>query len=450
MVDALIIFSILIVLLFIRLPVGFAMAGVGILGIAYYTSWPGAFAQIEGIVFRTPMRAEFAVVPLFVLMGNFITRAGLADELYAAAYAWIGHLRGGLAMATILSCGGVSAVCGSSVATAATMAKVAMPPMRKFKYEDSLATGAIAAGGTLGILIPPSVILVIYGIMTSTDIGALFIAGIIPGLLSIVGYVIAISIVTHFKPVIGPRGERASWGERFRALSQVWGVLVLFIVVIGGIYVGIFTPSEAGAIGACGAFFFALLRGTLTWRSFFGLLADSVQTTAMLFFILMGALIFSNCINETGMPEALLEWVKSFNAHPITVVFAIMLVYIGLGAVLDSMAMLLLTIPLFFAPVVNGLNLDPVWFGIIVVVVTEISLVTPPVGMNIFVLNTVLPEVKTGTIFRGVTPFWMTDIIRLVILVLFPFLTLVLPARTGYEPIPMDSFINTIQQLFKF
>jgi len=322
--------------------------------------------------------------------------------------------------------------------------------MRKFKYEDSLATGAIAAGGTLGILIPPSVILVIYGIMTSTDIGALFIAGIIPGLLSIVGYVIAISIVTHFKPLIGPRGERASRGERFRALSKVWGVLLLFIIVIGGIYVGIFTPSEAGAIGACGAFFFALLRGTLTWRSFFGLLADSVQTTAMLFFILMGALIFSNCINETGMPEALLEWVKSFNAHPITVVFAIMLVYIGLGAVLDSMAMLLLTIPLVFAPVVNGLNLDPVWFGIIVVVVTEISLVTPPVGMNIFVLNTVLPEVKTGTIFRGVTPFWVTDIIRLVILVLFPFLTLVLPARTGYEAIPMDSFINTMQQLFNF
>ena len=235
--------------------------------------------------------------------------------------------------------------------------------------------------------IPPSNPMIIYAVVANVSVTGMFTAGIIPGLLSIVGYVIAISIVTHFKPLIGPRGERASWGERFTALSKVWGVLVLFIIVIGGIYVGIFTPSEAGAIGACGAFFFALLRGTLTWKSFFGLLADSVQTTAMLFFILMGALIFSNCINETGMPEALLEWVKSFNAHPITVVFAIMLVYIGLGAVLDSMAMLLLTIPLFFAPVVNGLNLDPVWFGIIVVVVTEISLVTPPVGMNIFVLN---------------------------------------------------------------
>ena len=431
MIDALIIFAILIVLLFARLPVGFAMAGVGIIGFAYYVGWTGTFAMIGRIAFDTPQRAEFAVVPLFVLMGNFITRAGLADELYSAAYAWIGHRRGGLAMATIISCGGFSAVCGSSVATAATMAKVAMPPMRHFKYEDTLATGAIAAGGTLGILIPPSVVLVIYGIMTSTDIGALFIAGIIPGILGIIGYNIAISVVTRLNPEIGPPGEAVPWPERIKALGQVWGVLLLFLLVIGGIYVGLFTPSEAAGIGACGAFFFALMRGTLTWKSFFHLLSDSVQTTAMLFFILIGALIFSNCINETGMPEALLEWVKSFNAHPLAVVFAIMLVYVVLGAVLDSMAMLLLTIPLFFDPVVNGLNLDPVWFGIIVVVVTEISLITPPVGMNIFVLNTVLPDVRTGTIFRGVTPFWMADLVRLTILVLFPPITLFLATLVG-------------------
>ena len=431
MLDSFIIFAILLLLLFLRLPVGFAMAGVGTLGFLYYTNLQGTLAMIGQIAFYTPMSAEFAVIPLFVLMGNFIARAGLADELYAAAYAWIGHRRGGLAMATILSCGGFSAVCGSSVATAATMAKVAMPPMRKFNYQDSLATGAIAAGGTLGILIPPSVVLVIYGIMTSTDIGALFMAGVIPGIIGIVSYVIAIAIVTHFKKDIGPPGEKVPMLIRFQALSKVWGVVLLFLIVIGGIYVGFFTPSEAAGIGACAAFFFALLRGTLTLRTFLDLLSDSIQTTAMLFFILMGALIFSNCINETGMPEALLEWVKGFNAHPITVVFAIMLVYIVLGAVLDSMAMLLLTIPLFFDPVVNGLNLDPVWFGIIVVVVTEISLITPPVGMNIFVLNTVLPDVSTGTIFKGVTPFWMMDIVRLTILVLFPTITLFLPRMMG-------------------
>lgn len=430
MVDALIIFAILILLLFLRLPVAFAMAGVGILGFAYYVSWPGMFIMIGRLAYDTSQSSELSVIPLFVLMGNFITRAGLADELYTAAYSWIGHKRGGLAMATIISCGGFSAVCGSSVATAATMAKVAMPPMRRFNYADTLATGAIAAGGTLGILIPPSVILVIYGIMTSTDIGALFIAGIVPGILGIIGYNIAISITTRLKPEIGPPGERADWPTRWRALRDVWGVLLLFLIVIGGIYVGLFTPTEAAGIGAAGGFFFALLRKTLTWKSLFDLLADAAQTTAMLFFILIGALIFSNLMNETGMPEALGGWVTGLEAHPLTVVFAIMVIYIALGAVLDSIAMILLTIPLFF-PIITGLGLDPVWFGIIVVVVTEISLITPPVGMNIFVLNTVLPDVGTGTIFRGVTPFWMADMVRLIILVLFPVITLFLPQFMG-------------------
>ncbi|MAF48011.1 MAG: TRAP transporter large permease [Rhodospirillales bacterium] len=430
MIDALVIFTILVVLLFLRVPVAFSMASIGIVGFAYYVSWSGVMAMVGRLAFDTAQSSELSVIPLFVLMGNFITRAGLADELYTAAYSWIGHRRGGLAMATIISCGGFSAVCGSSVATAATMAKVAMPPMRRFHYADTLATGAIAAGGTLGILIPPSVILVIYGIMTSTDIGALFIAGIIPGILGIIGYNIAISITTRLKPEIGPPGEKADWPARMKALGRVWGVLLLFIIVIGGIYVGLFTPTEAAGIGACGGFFFALFRKTLNLKSLFELLSDAAQTTAMLFFILIGAMIFSNLMNETGMPEALGGIVTGLDTHPLVVVFAIMLIYIGLGAVLDSIAMILLTIPLFF-PIIIGLKLDPVWFGIIVVVVTEISLITPPVGMNIFVLNTVLPEVGTGTIFRGVTPFWMVDIVRLTILVLFPAITLFLPSTIG-------------------
>lgn len=430
MIDALVIFTVLVALLFLRVPVGFAMAGLGIIGFAHYVSWPGVLTMVGRLAYDTAQSSELSVIPLFVLMGNFITRAGLADELYTAAYSWIGHKRGGLAMATIISCGGFSAVCGSSVATAATMAKVAMPPMRRFNYADSLATGSIAAGGTLGILIPPSVILVLYGIMTSTDIGALFIAGIVPGILGIFGYNIAISIVTRMNPEIGPRGEKADMATRMKALSKVWGVLLLFVVVIGGIYIGLFTPTEAAGIGAAGGFIFAWARGTLTWKTLFDLLADAAQTTAMLFFILIGALIFSNLMNETGMPEALGSWVTSFEANPLFVIFAIMVIYIGLGAVLDSIAMILLTIPLFF-PIVIGLKMDPVWFGIIVVVVTEISLITPPVGMNIFVLNTVLPDVGTGTIFRGVTPFWMADMVRLVILVLFPTITLFLPQFMG-------------------
>ena len=430
MTAALLYFLALIVLLFLRVPVAFSMATVGIIGFGQYVNWPGTFSMVGRLAYDTAQSSELSVIPLFVLMGNFITRAGLANELYSTAYTWIGHRRGGLAMATVLSCGGFAAVCGSSVATAATMAKVAMPPMRKFGYSDSLATGAISAGGTLGILIPPSVILVIYGILTSTDIGGLFIAGIIPGILGIVGYNIAISIATRLRPEIGPPGEATSWSEKLRSLGQVWGVLLLFLLVIGGIYTGWFTPTEAAGVGACGAFFFALARRKLTFRILFEVLADAAQTTAMLFFILIGALIFSNLMNETGMPETLGAWVTGMDAHPLIVVATIMLIYVGLGAVLDSMAMILLTIPLFF-PIISGMNLDPVWFGIIVVVVTEISLITPPVGMNIFVLNTVLPEVGTGTIFKGVTPFWMADLVRLSILVLFPPITLFLPSLMG-------------------
>jgi len=302
--------------------------------------------------------------------------------------------------------------------------------MRKFNYTDSLATGAIAAGGTLGILIPPSVVLIIYGIMTSTDIGVLFIAGIVPGLLGIIGYNTAIMVATWLKPEIGPPGEKADWSFRWKALSQVWAVLVLFLIVIGGIYTGLFTPTEAAGIGAAGGFFFAWARRRLTWKVLLELLSDAAQTTAMLFFILIGALIFSNLMNETGMPETLGEYVSGLDTHPLVIIFAIMLIYIALGAVLDSIAMILLTIPLFF-PIVTSLNLDPVWFGIIVVVVTEISLITPPVGMNIFVLNTVLPDVGTGTIFKGVTPFWMADMVRLTLLVLFPAITLWLPSWMG-------------------
>ncbi len=430
MTAAIVSFAILIALLFLRVPVGFAMAGVGIVGFAHFVGWSGTMIMAGRLAYDTSQSSELSVIPLFILMGNFITRAGLSQELYNAAYAWIGHKRGGLAMATIISCGGFAAVCGSSVATAATMAKVAMPPMRKFNYTDSLATGAIAAGGTLGILIPPSVVLIIYGIMTSTDIGVLFIAGIVPGLLGIIGYNTAIMVATWLKPEIGPPGEKADWSFRWKALSQVWAVLVLFLIVIGGIYTGLFTPTEAAGIGAAGGFFFAWARRRLTWKVLLELLSDAAQTTAMLFFILIGALIFSNLMNETGMPETLGEYVSGLDTHPLVIIFAIMLIYIALGAVLDSIAMILLTIPLFF-PIVTSLNLDPVWFGIIVVVVTEISLITPPVGMNIFVLNTVLPDVGTGTIFKGVTPFWMADMVRLTLLVLFPAITLWLPSWMG-------------------
>lgn len=419
-------FAVLLVVILGGMPIAFAMGVVGFGGVASIIGVQPAFAMVAQIAYETGMNYGLSVVPLFILMGNFVTRAGLSEQLYTASNAWLGHRRGGLAMATIVACAGFSAICGSSLATAATMAKVSMPSMRKFGYAPSLAAGAIAAGGTLGILIPPSVILVIYGIMTSTDIGELFIAGIVPGVIGVIGYLLAISAVTALKPELGPPGERRSLIERLRALNGVWGVLMLFLLVIGGIYLGVFTPTEAAGIGAAGAFFFALWRRALSMRALIEVLIESAQTTTMIFFVLIGALLFSNFMNLAGLPTALLSWVQSLGASPTFVLLAILAIYLALGCLLESMSMVLLTVPIFY-PLMQALGFDLIWFGIVVVVVTEISLITPPVGLNVFVLKAVLPDINTGTIFRGVTPFWVADIVRLGLIVFVPWFSLVLP-----------------------
>jgi len=431
--------AMLALVLLARIPIAFAMGLVGFVGFGLVTSWNASLAMATIITYETAINYGLSVVPLFILMGNFVTRAGLSDELYTAAHAFLGHRRGGLAMATIVACGGFSAVCGSSLATAATMSKVALPPMRRFGYSDALATGSVAAGGTLGILIPPSVILIILGIMTQSDIGLLFIAGILPGLLGVLLYLVAVLITVTIDPTAGPRGPRADWHQRWHAVRGVSAVLALFVLVIGGIYAGMFTPTEAAGIGASGAFMIALLRRKLSWPSLFETLLESARTTAMIFVILIGALIFSNFINIVGLPDLLLSWVTSFNLPPIAVILLIMLVYVILGTVLESLSMIMLTVPVFY-PLVLGMELggfsdalaDPemalIWFGIIVVVITEISLITPPVGLNVFVLKSMLKDVSLGTIFRGVTPFWIVDIVRLLILMLVPSIVLLLPS----------------------
>ncbi|MBT7352892.1 MAG: TRAP transporter large permease [Acidiferrobacteraceae bacterium] len=431
--------AMLALVLLARIPIAFAMGLVGFVGFSLVTSWNASLAMATIITYETAINYGLSVVPLFILMGNFVTRAGLSDELYTAAHAFLGHRRGGLAMATIVACGGFSAVCGSSLATAATMSKVALPPMRRFGYSDALATGSVAAGGTLGILIPPSVILIILGIMTQSDIGLLFIAGILPGLLGVLLYLVAVLITVTIDPTVGPRGPRADWHQRWHAVRGVSAVLALFVLVIGGIYAGMFTPTEAAGIGASGAFMIALLRRKLSWPSLFETLLESARTTAMIFVILIGALIFSNFINIVGLPDLLLSWVTSFNLPPIAVILLIMLVYVILGTVLESLSMIMLTVPVFY-PLVLGMELggfsdalaDPemalIWFGIIVVVITEISLITPPVGLNVFVLKSMLKDVSLGTIFRGVTPFWIVDIVRLLILMLIPSIVLLLPS----------------------
>jgi C4-dicarboxylate transporter, DctM subunit len=340
----------------------------------------------------------------------------------------VGHRRGGLAMATILACGGFSAVSGSSLATAATMSSIALPSMRRYGYSDALSTGSVAAGGTLGILIPPSVIMVIYGSMTETSIGKLFIAGVVPGVLGILFYTLAVAFTAWRNPEAGPAGPRLAWGERMRAVGQVWATLALFVLVIGGIYLGVFTATEAAGIGAAGAFLIALQRGTLTIPALIGILAATARTTAMLMAVLVGALIFSNFVNVAGVPSAVVNLINDLGLSPIGVILMLIVFYLILGCVFDSLAMILLTIPVFF-PLVIGLGFNPIWFGILIVMVVEISLITPPIGMNIFVIRSVARDIPVTTIYRGVVPFVAVDVIRLVLVVFLPAIVLFLPSQ---------------------
>jgi C4-dicarboxylate transporter DctM subunit len=429
MTEAMLGFAAMFVLMSLRIPIAFAMAAVGLVGMALMRSWPAAFSSTATEILDVA-KYTLSVVPLFVLMGNLVTRAGMSRELYQSAYAFIGHKRGGLAMSTILACAGFGAICGSSIATAATMARVSMPEMRRFGYADSFAAGSIAAGGTLGILIPPSVIMVIYGIMTEQSIGALFAAGVIPGALATGFYIAAAWWVTRRNPELGPPGERTSWAGRLAALRSIWGVGVLFAIVMGGMYGGIFTPTEAAGVGAMGGFVFAWARGKLSLGILTETLVESARMTAMLFTIVIGASLFANFINFTSMPNDLQAFVQQFNISPMAVVIVICLIYVVLGTAMESLSMLLLTVPIFF-PLIMHLGLDPIWFGILIVCVVEISLITPPVGMNIFVLSSMLPDVPTTAIWRGVMPFIVADLFRLAALIAFPIITLWLPQALG-------------------
>ena len=423
-------FVALFVLLFLGAPIAFGLLLVGFIGFAALQGLDPALSMVGQIAFTTVLNEELSVIPLFILMGGFVAVSRLSDDLYAAANAFLGHRRGGLAMATVVACAGFASVCGSSFATAATMCKVALPPMRKYGYADTLAAGSIASGATLGIMIPPSVPLLIYGIITRTDVGKLFIAGILPGLLGTALYMSSVYVVTRRDPGLGPPGTRSSAAQRWRALSQIWAVVALFVFIIGGIYVGIFTPTEAAGVGAFAGFVYALWRSSLSWRRLLEVLLESARTTATIFFLLIGAFVYSNFIDIAGVPKELARWISDTTLAPVAVIVIIIAIYIVLGCILDSMSMMFLTVPLFF-PIVAGLGYDLIWFGIIVVTVIEISLITPPVGLNVFVLHHVQPDISTPTIFRGVMPFVAADIVRVGLLVLFPSIALVLPRLMG-------------------
>jgi C4-dicarboxylate transporter, DctM subunit len=426
MTEAILGFLAVFAMAFLRVPLAVSMTIAGFVGLGLMRGWPPAMASTSQVIFETGFHYVLSVIPLFVLMGNFVARAGLARELFTAANAFVGHRRGGLAMASIIASGGFGSICGSSIATAATMSRVAYPQMKAHGYKDTLATGSIASGGTLGILIPPSTILVVYGIITETDIGKLFVAGILPGLVAIACLCLAVVFVTWRDPEAGPPAERFTWAERLRAIRGIWGVAVLFLLVIGGIYGGVFTATEGAGVGAAGAFFFALLRRSLTPRVLMDILVESARTTAMLFAILIAAMIFTNFINFTSMPADLKDFVLQFSPNPIMVVVMMMAIYLALGMVMEELAIVLLTIPVFF-PVIVGLGFDPVWFGILIVTIVEIGMISPPVGLNLFVLNSLLPDVRLNSIYRGVWPFVMADIVRLAILIAVPAIALWLP-----------------------
>ncbi|MCG9628433.1 TRAP transporter large permease [Vibrio mediterranei] len=421
-------FTALLILVLLRIPLAYAMGIVGFVGFGVLVdfNWSATLSMAARRIIDTGQDYSLSVIPLFVLMGNLVNRAGISQELYAASNAFVGHRKGGLSMATILACGGFSAICGSSLATAATMSKVAMPPMRKYGYQDSLAAASIAAGGTLGILIPPSVMLVVYGLLTETSIRELFAAGLVPGILGVVLYLVAVRWTVHRQPTMAPPIERVAWPQRLVALKGVLSTIALFILVMGGIYAGAFTPTEAAGIGAAGALLIAMMKRAITIKVLHEILLDSAKTTGVLFSVVISALIFSNFINRSGFTNQLLELITSMNMAPFMVIIAIICVYIVLGCIFESMSMLLLTVPIFF-PLVESLGYDLVWFGILVVVVTEISLITPPVGMNVFVLSGVVKDIKTKTIFKGIIPFWTVDMLRLVLVALIPALSLALP-----------------------
>ena len=427
MIEALIGFAVIFTLALLRIPLAFAMGGVGIVGIGLTRGWEPALASTAQVVFETGFAYTLSVIPLFILMGNFVARAGLATELFTAANAFIGHVRGGLAHATVVACAGFGAICGSSIATAATMGKVAYPSMKKLGYSDDLSMGVIAAGGTLGIMIPPSTIMVIYGIITETNIGKLFAAGVIPGLMSAALMMVGIALITWRNPAHAPAGGRSTWPERWRALRGIWGVLLLVFVVLGGIYGGIFTATEGAGFGAAGAFLFALARRRLTWGILYQVLVESARTTAMLFTLLIAATLFANFVNFTSMPGDLKALITQSGLSPVMIIVAMMLIYVVLGTVMEELTMVLLTIPLFF-PIVSALGFDPVWFGVLIVMVVQIGLISPPVGMNMFVLNALLPGVGLGAIYRGCWPFVLVLVLMLGLLIAFPGLSLWLPS----------------------
>jgi len=420
--------AMLFVLLAFRMHIGIAMAFVGFLGISLIIDLNAGMNILGVVPWSEGSSYSLSVIPLFILMGQFAFVSGVSQDIYKAVYSWMGHLRGGLAMATIVACAGFAAVCGSSLATGATMARVSIPEMQKYGYNTSLATGSVAAGGTLGILIPPSIGFIIYGILTEESIGKLFMAGILPGVLLSSLFLLTIFLQCRINPDMGPMGESITWKEKVHSLYATWPMLTLFLLVMGGIYFGFFTPTEAAGIGAFGALVITLIKGRMNFAILIESLLATGAMTAMIFLIIIGANVFSSFLALTGIPFTLAGSVAALELPRMVVLVVILLLFVALGCVMDCFAIMILMVPILF-PIIEAMQFNPIWFGVIMVIVLEVGLITPPVGLNVFVIKGVVPDIPMLTIFKGVWPFLFAATICIFIIILFPQIALFLPTN---------------------
>jgi len=423
---ALVAFGVLFALLILGLPIGYTMGLVGTIAFASVVGWHGALNQVGNLIADIALNYNLSVLPLFVLMGSLFARAGMADELYAAAHGLMGARRGGLAMATILACGAFSAISGSALACAATMTKVSVPVMRRYGYAPGFAAATVAVGATLDILIPPSIAMVVYALISDVSLGKIMVAGILPGLLAVLLFVITITLITTVRPEWGPAGEKTPWPQKLRLLRAVWPIALLFSIVLGGIYLGVFSANEAAGIGAFGSILLAMSRKRMTVPVFIAALADAARVSSLLFVVLFGSLIFANFVTVSGATSAFSAWINSFALTQLQLILLLLLIYIALGFILEGTAVMLLTVPILL-PVVIAAGIDPIWFGIFVIIVSGAGLIHPPLGLLLFVVKSMLPDVRMNQVAWGVVPYLGAELVLVGMLIAFPGIVMVLP-----------------------
>ena len=422
---------ILLLLFVIRVPVAFAMAIVGVAGFAYLSGPGPALTLLGRDIYSQFSSYPLTVIPMFILMGSFAYASGISRRLFDTTYVWFGRYRGGLTMATVVACSGFAAICGSTAATAATMGRVALPEMKRYRYNDQLATGTVAAAGTLGILIPPSTVLIVYGVLTEESIGKLFVAGILPGVLLSIFFVLTVYLICMKNPGYGPPGAATTWKRKFGSLTGILETVLLFALVIGGLFLGWFSPTQAGAIGGIGALIIGLARRELDWKAFADACKDALRTSCMVIFIITGAVIFGHFMAISRIPFLLVDWMGTLALPPLGIIAIIVLIFFVGGFFMDSMALVVLLIPIFF-PVLESIGIDLIWFGVIVVLVAEMGVITPPVGVNVFVIKGIAPDIPIETIFKGILPFLAALIIATILLMIFPQIATFLPGLTTY------------------